>query len=169
MLSLNLITRAVIIHEGKFLVTTIDDGVREPFYTFLGGHLGLGETLMECVERETWEEVGIKVAPTKLLYVVENFFLRSRSKLHEVGYYFICQPIEPIQGDLLDVIAPNLGESIVPSLLEPDQLMSLNFQPELVGKLVVEDSKEQFSGCPKHVVINELPGDVACSGSVSQL
>ncbi len=166
MLSLNYIVRAVIIHEGKFLVTCLDDGEREPFFTFLGGHVSLGETVIEAVAREASEETGIAVAPSKLLYICENFFVRGRSKLQELGFYFLCHPTEPVEGDLVEFITPNLGEGINPKLLSPAELVELNFQPAKMARIIAGDLENNFSDAPKLVVINELPGDATAQGGV---
>ena len=52
MFALNLIARAVIVHDGKFLVTVLDDGKRAPFMTLLGGHMKVGEPMIDSVVRE---------------------------------------------------------------------------------------------------------------------
>ena len=160
MLSLNLIVRAVIVHDGEFLVTMLDDGTRTPFYTFLGGHVHMGESLLGSIRREVQEEVGLDVAPTKLLYLVENFFFRGSSKLHESGYYFLCLPASPISGPLLDLLAPSTDEEIQPVLLAPQKLAEVEFQPSLLKQTLCEDARENFASCPRAVVCNELPGDV---------
>lgn len=169
MLSLNLIVRAVIFHEGKFLVTVLDDGERAPFSAFLGGHVRLGETLQDCARREVSEEVGLKVTVAKLLYVVENFFYRGASKLHEIGYYFLCLPAKPVAGALLEKLSPNLDEMISPELLTPQELKKANFQPALLKQTLCEDARENFASCPRAVIVNELPGDVDAVSGVYQL
>lgn len=169
MLALNLIVRAVIFHDGKFLVTVLDDGERAPFSAFLGGHVRIGETLQECARREVSEEVGLKVTPAKLLYVVENYFFRGSSKLHEIGYYFLCKPVDAGSGSLLDSLTPNLDEMISPQLLTPQELNSANFQPAPLKHALCEDARENFASCPRAVIINELPGDVDAQSGIYQL
>jgi 8-oxo-dGTP pyrophosphatase MutT (NUDIX family) len=169
MLALNLIVRAVIFHEGKFLVTVLDDGERAPFSAFLGGHVRVGETLQDCARREVSEEVGLTITPTKLLYIVENYFFRGSSKLHEIGYYFLCKPAEAGSGPLLDRLTPNLDELISPQLLSPQDLSSSSFQPEPLKKTLCEDARENFASCPRAVIVNELPGDVDAQSGVYQL
>jgi len=169
MLSLNLIVRAVICHEGKFLVTAIDEGERDVFYTFLGGHVHMGETLVQSVTREIKEEIDLEVAPAKLLYVVENFFYRGASKLHEIGYYFLCHPVKELSGPLLDNLTPSREEYIRPLLLSPQELGDVNFQPALLKQTLTEDIRENFAGCPRSVVCNELPGDVDATSGVAPL
>jgi 8-oxo-dGTP pyrophosphatase MutT (NUDIX family) len=166
MLALNLVVRAVLVHEGRLLATVINDGERQPFYTFLGGHIKLGETLTEAVIREVQEEVGLAVAPSKLLYIVENFFARGTSKLHEIGYYFLCHPTEPVQGDMLEQLSPDTESMISPELIDPAEITGLNFQPDPLRSLLKRDLAEGFGNCPRLIVINELPGDVMAASGV---
>jgi len=59
--------RAVIIHQDKILVvkhTVIND-----YYALPGGHLEWGENILDCMEREIIEELGIKPKIGKLLYI----------------------------------------------------------------------------------------------------
>jgi ADP-ribose pyrophosphatase YjhB (NUDIX family) len=166
MLALNLIVRAVIVHEGRLLTYVLNDGEREPFHTLLGGHFKLGETVTSAVVREVEEEVGLAVAPVKLLYIVENYFARNAQKLHEIGFYFLCAPTQPITGDLLSQLKPDAESLISPELVEPQALAGLNFQPEPLRALLARDIAAGFKACPQLVVINELPGDVlAMSGA----
>lgn len=59
--------RAIIMNEGKMLV------VRHPhdtsFAALPGGHLEWGEDVMECLNREIVEELGVKPEIGRLLYV----------------------------------------------------------------------------------------------------
>lgn len=160
MLSLNLIVRAVVVHQGKYLVSLLDDDERKPFYTFLGGHIHIGETLLDATRREVREEIGLAINPVKLLYVVENFFFRGSNKLHEIGYYFLCQPTDTNISNLLDTLTPSTDEQIRPHLLSPQELADDDFQPAILKQALVEDARENFAGCPRAVVCNELPGDV---------
>ena len=169
MLSLNFIVRAVLVVDGKFLLTSISDGVRDPFFTFLGGHVALGETVMEAVRREVEEEIGLQVAPSRLLYIAENFFTRGKGKLHELGYYFLCHPVEETGPDVLEKISPSLGDDINPNLIPPDELRDVNFQPRQIGLLAAADFLSNFAGCPKLVVVNELPGEVRADEGVFEL
>ena len=157
MFGLNLIARAVIVHDGKFLLTVLDDGKRAPFHNLLGGHMKLGEPMIDSVVREVREEVGLDVAPVKLLYLMENYWARQGSKLHEIGYYFLCHPIRPVDGDLLSQLTPDREELIAPELLTPEELMEANFQPEPLKKFLVQDLATKWANCPRLIVHNELP------------
>lgn len=166
MLALNLVVRAVIIHDGRLLTNVIDDGLRRPFHSLLGGHLKLDETLTQAVAREVREEIGIEVLPSRLLYIVENFFARGTSKMHEIGYYFLCHPAQPVEGDFLSALTPDPDEMVSPELLSAEQLLAAEFQPAALKKVLAADMATKFKDCPRLVVINELPGDAAVQSGV---
>jgi len=160
MLSLNLIVRAVIIHEGKLLVNLFDDGQRQPFHMLLGGHLEMGESITECITREVKEETGLTAVPSKLLYIVENMFMRKTAKLHEIGFYFLCHVMDDA-ANLLNNIHPEHKEFISPELVGFDEIPKLNFQPRQLAQALGLDCRGGFSDCPKLIVVNEIPGDAA--------
>ncbi len=166
MLALNLVVRAVIISDGKLLTNVIADGQRAPFHSLLGGHLKLEETLTQAVVREVREEIGIEVLPSRLLYIAENFFARGERKMHEIGYYFLCHPIAAHEGDFLASLTPDPNEMVSPELLTPDELLSADFQPAALKKVLAADMTAKFKDCPRLVVVNELPGDALVQSGV---
>jgi 8-oxo-dGTP pyrophosphatase MutT (NUDIX family) len=166
---LNLVNRAIILHEGRFLVTEVRDGARPPFAMLCGGHVQLGETLMASMARELQEELGLRLVPVKLCYIVENFWLRGKSKMHELGYYFLCHLAEPVEGDLRDALHPAPGKNVHPGLLSAEELAGERFEPEPLRKLLIADAAAGFRDCPKLVVINELPGEVDAEPGVYPL
>ena len=166
---LNLVVRAVIIHEGKLLLTAMDDGKRELFHYLLGGHINPDETITQCITREILEEIALEVVPSKLLYITHNFFARGTTKLHEMGWYFLCHITQPIEGDLLAALSPDLEEFVSPELVTPSELLDLNFQPSALKLLLAQDIEAGFKDRPKLLVINELPGDIATPSGVFAL
>jgi len=61
--------RGVILHEDKMFV--VRHGLHRDFYTSPGGHLEGEESPKECIEREIFEEFGIKSEVGKLLYIYQ--------------------------------------------------------------------------------------------------
>ena len=57
--------RAVIVHEDKLLVMKM--GTNE-YYALPGGKMEIGETILECLEREITEELGIPPKIGRLLF-----------------------------------------------------------------------------------------------------
>jgi 8-oxo-dGTP pyrophosphatase MutT (NUDIX family) len=60
--------RAVVIKEGKILLTKFKNGL---YYNFPGGGVEAGETLAECTKREVLEESGIAVFVEDMLFTLE--------------------------------------------------------------------------------------------------
>ena len=64
-------TGAFIEHEGKYLFINSNFG---DYYYMIGGAVHIKETSAECIEREVFEEAGIKAKAERLCVVCENFF-----------------------------------------------------------------------------------------------
>lgn len=86
-LKLKVRANAVIIHDNKLLVCSINDN---GFWCCPGGHIHLGEDSKTAVLREAHEEVGIKFDDAKLLTVMESFFEGKKEKrFHEISFYYL--------------------------------------------------------------------------------
>jgi mutator protein MutT len=59
-------------------------------FAFPGGHLKYGESVEDCVVRETFEETGIKVEPKEILGVYSKKERDPRG--HVVSIVFVCKP-----------------------------------------------------------------------------
>jgi ADP-ribose pyrophosphatase YjhB (NUDIX family) len=57
--------RAVIVHDDKLLVMRMHTN---EFYALPGGKMEIGETILECLEREITEELGIPPKTGRLLF-----------------------------------------------------------------------------------------------------
>jgi ADP-ribose pyrophosphatase YjhB (NUDIX family) len=169
MLAINIVARAVVVSEGRLLTTVMNDGLREPFHCLMGGHQKAGESLLDCLPRVVADECGLRVAPLRLLYVVENFFARGARRMHETGFYFLCAPAQALGGDLLDALTANRRKMISPELLSPDELGQARFQPTLLRDCLVEGLRGGFTGGPKLVIVNELPDVSGAQSGVFEL
>ncbi len=88
-LKLKVRANAVVLHNGKVLVCSINDN---GFWCCPGGHIHLGEDSKTAVIREAYEEVGIKFEDAKPLMVMESFFEGKKEKrFHEIGFYYLMQ------------------------------------------------------------------------------
>ena len=80
----NLRVAAVIIHDQKVLLCTVD-GLG---YWFLpGGRVRVGEPAQRALSRELAEELGHQFPAGRLALVVENIYYYG-SLQHEVGFYY---------------------------------------------------------------------------------
>lgn len=77
--------------DQKFLVIRMNEN---KFYCLPGGHVELGEDTQTAVLREMKEELGYEVEIKKFACVHQNLFKTEDGKpFHELGFYYIVQPI----------------------------------------------------------------------------
>ncbi|MDD3477558.1 MAG: NUDIX domain-containing protein [Candidatus Izemoplasmatales bacterium] len=101
----------LLIHEGKLLAITNPE--EKVAYT-LGGAVQIGETAEEALKREIWEEIGMTLSSSRLLFVHENFFEGRLGPIHEIGLFFEIQVLEdPSKAKALGLTNDGIHESIV--------------------------------------------------------
>jgi len=92
-------------HEGSVLLHQAEG---DTFWSLPGGRAEFGETAEQTLKREMREELGLDVEVTRLLWFVENFFIYTDKRYHEIALYFLmrfptgCKPIAqigPFRGD----------------------------------------------------------------------
>ena len=59
-------------------------------YMFPGGRIDIYENSQNAIKRELKEELNIKT-DLKLKYIVEMFLKSSKTKYHEIGFYFVTE------------------------------------------------------------------------------
>ena len=126
----------LIIKDGKLLTCEICDN---GFYCLPGGHVHLGESSKEAIEREMSEEVNLTCKEAKLLAVIENFFNGKKGeKFHEVCYYYLYQPNEDIEVKDYSRVEDDEGELVHLDFKWYDlkELEKVDFRPAVLkGKL----------------------------------
>jgi 8-oxo-dGTP pyrophosphatase MutT (NUDIX family) len=144
-------TGAIIVNDGKMLfVKSMYGG----YYYMLGGGVHLGETSEECIEREVYEETGLRCKARRIAITCENFFIGRGGKIdgkecHELEYYY-----------LMDITDDSCSRS------DTDESEKLVWVPiEDFGKCDIrpaflkEKLKEVIDGGPLiHVISDERPG-----------
>lgn len=77
---------AVIIREGKVLLTPWDDG-----WDFPGGGMDIDESINEALAREVREETGMEIEQGPLVVVGNNFFISPTSQRpsNSIGIYYL--------------------------------------------------------------------------------
>jgi 8-oxo-dGTP diphosphatase len=106
-MSVRVSVSALIVHDGALLLVRKDSD-EEPRYTFPGGGQEHGETLLEALRREVWEETGGTIEVGDLLWVREYIgahhqFAGIDANVHIVDHLFRCtltsekllQPVSP--------------------------------------------------------------------------
>lgn len=80
-------TGGILIHDNKMLFVKSSIG---NYYYMIGGGVHLGETSEQCIEREVYEEAGIRAKADHLAVICENFFKGSGGTTHGLD----CHTIE---------------------------------------------------------------------------
>ena len=89
-------TGAFILKDDKMLfVKSKFDG----YFYMIGGGVSLGETSVDCIEREILEETGINAKVERLAVVTENFFKGKGGILegldcHTIEFYYLVKVID---------------------------------------------------------------------------
>ena len=89
-------TGAIIVRDNKMLFVKSKFG---GYYYMIGGGVHLGEDSKSCVERETYEETGVKCAARRIAIICENFFYGvggaiDGKECHELEYYYLMEAPE---------------------------------------------------------------------------
>ena len=94
----------VAIHNGRIL---LDRNSRNTYWVLPGGHPEMMEPMAEALRREMKEEIGADVEVVRLLWVMENFFHKSKD-IHELSFYFFIR-VDP-NSHLLQSDGPFYGQ-----------------------------------------------------------
>ena len=138
--------KAVIIREGKILLTVNCDGAKT-FYLLPGGGQEPGETMEQALKRECLEEIGSHVEMGEMLWVREFFGSRYEwevfHSLHQVEFMFACDLVpgaQPHVGTVGDTW--QTGVEWVPM----ERLNEIEFYPKALKPLLTEYARNQKRG-----------------------
>jgi ADP-ribose pyrophosphatase YjhB (NUDIX family) len=119
--------RAAIVKDGQILLVN-GDGTGD-FWCLPGGRMEYGETLIDCVRREAYEETGLSISAYNVFAVSE--FLYPSNTFHNVDIFFRCQ-IE--SGDLVDEWVDTGGPVSQRRFFTLTELQDLNVFPRFLRK-----------------------------------
>jgi len=89
----------MVLHEDHVLLTIRGKAPNESMWGLPGGVVEVGETLVEAVKREVFEETGVIVEPVELITVFDSIHRddQGRIRFHYVLFEYLC---EYISGDV---------------------------------------------------------------------
>lgn len=129
----------IIINDDKMLF--VRSGIGN-YYYMIGGGVHLGETSIECIEREVKEECGLDVEADHLAVVCENFFKGKGGIIdgydcHTLEFYYVMK-VGSVEG-LKETT--DSGEDLI--WLNIDQISVSNIKPsfirERIGEIIKSD------------------------------
>ena len=107
------VTAAVLRRDGRLLLARRpSEGLLGGLWEFPGGKLEAGETLPECLEREIYEELGVRIRVGEAFGVYRHAYTHFRITLHA----FLCELVDggeprPLQAAALEWVRPEaLGD-----------------------------------------------------------
>ena len=142
---------AIIVEDGHVLLAT--NNVADYYYT-IGGAVHLGETAKEAVEREVFEESGLKYEVDRLVFVCENFFCdKSQSILnsydcHCLEFFYIMKPLG--RKNDIKVTSECVDGEEYAVWLPIDKISEYKVLPEFIA-----DRLRSLPNCIEHIVIDD--------------
>ena len=107
----------IIRRAGKVLICQRPEGKSfAGYWEFPGGKREPGETVRQCLEREVWEELNIRIRPNLALPAVDHDYPRGPIRLHP----YVCEHVE---GE------PQMLACQAVKWVEPDELRAHQFPP----------------------------------------
>lgn len=122
--------RAFIFFQNKILLCKQKNPPRD-FWTLPGGSLEEGETLVNCISREIFEEIGITFEIDKMLFVRELI----NSSRHRIEFYFLTKKLD--DKNIYQKITP-CNEIKEVRFFSIEELKSVNLKPNCLSDLIQE-------------------------------
>ena len=137
---------AVIVQDDKFLIQRIN----ECEYCILpGGHVLLGESTLEALQREVKEEVGcdIDIEQCNFFCFHENFYNKNGRVEHWIENYFVVKSKTPLPTENWDIEENDNGEIKLLHFkwVSREELKKLDLKPTSIKKLLVDNKSSEFN------------------------
>ena len=128
--SCDLRTAAVLVKNNKILVQRDRQGNE---YALPGGHVKIGETLVDGLIREMMEETGVKIECKRLLWSEECFFEWKGKQAHNISFYYLielCENYEIPDND--EFVSQQDNYNVVFGWMPIEQLQNVIIYPEFL-------------------------------------
>lgn len=131
----------IIISGGKVLMVYNGKHKKDGEYYSVGGRCKMNEGTEHAVERECFEETGVKFKAERLGFIHENFFIADGKKYHEISFYYYMKPLGGIENIGKNAVDLSVNERLV--WVDIDKIGELkNFYPDFFRTELLKDSRE---------------------------
>lgn len=114
----------------------------DDFYALVGGRVKTNESTIEAVKREYYEELNINVDVVKQLCCIENFFIYSGKKHHELMFVYSLKTNDKIPNESFII------EDNVFCWFDKNDYRNIKIKPNIFKKW-----EDFFSFNEKHIII----------------
>ena len=133
-----LIARGVCVEDGKILLAHYKD---KDYYFLPGGHVEIGESVREALEREIDEELKLSITAGNIVSIFEHSWKDSEEEHYELN--FLIPFSIPKDTDLISHV-----EHLTFEWISIEDFSSINFLPaelkEGIGKLIQKETIPPF-------------------------
>lgn len=126
-------------HNNKVL---LHKKVGDPFWNMIGGKPKIGETTIEGLKREYFEETSLEIDIKYLKAIVENVFSKDEKRVHELLFIY------EIDFDRKKVLK-NIERGLVLQWFSKKELSEEKVIPGVIKELFFEDN---LKGEIKHII-----------------
>ncbi|MFS7398991.1 NUDIX hydrolase [Carnobacterium maltaromaticum] len=141
----------ILIQEAAILLEYYE---KEDYWVLPGGRVKVGEDSKIGVEREWLEELGLEVNGTRLIALIENFFVHHRTgsqrHFHEISMYYQLESSTKIPFQIGQKFHGAESDKLNYSWVPLTELVNLNFRPEILTNYLVN-----LPECPVHLINHE--------------
>ena len=125
------------------------------YYALMGGRIQTGESSVEALQREVYEEMGKMIDVLDLLYIIENFFEGKNERYHEILFVYKMEFIDEKDREILDTIpCVEQGKTLQFEWIKVDELEKVDIRPKVIKKIVEENK------FPAHYINKEIQREV---------
>ena len=111
-------------------------------YRTIGGAVEVNETTEEALVREVREELGVEVAVSQLVFVVENWFTVGETNFRSIEFHCLARPL----GDLPEVMVEG-GKTRSCEWVSIENLENLDIRPGFLKRELKE-----WDGQIRHII-----------------
>ncbi|GED50654.1 NUDIX domain-containing protein [Carnobacterium maltaromaticum] len=141
----------ILIQEAAILLEYYE---KEDYWVLPGGRVKVGEDSKIGVEREWLEELGLEVNGTRLIALIENFFVNHRTgsqrHFHEISMYYQLESSTKIPFQIGQKFHGAESDKLNYSWVPLNELSTLNLRPKVLEKYLME-----LPDHPIHIVNRE--------------
>ncbi|MBI3685826.1 MAG: NUDIX domain-containing protein [Actinobacteria bacterium] len=130
--------KAAVVRDGQILLLSYHDHAGFHF-NLPGGKAREGECLRDTVRRTVHQETGLRVEPSRLLFVVEyvpKVWEREFGDVQKVQFNFLAEPVDDAQPRMTEPPDPiQVGFEWLPLAVLKDKYLLPRVTPHLVAAL----------------------------------